>query len=135
VAGIASNPISVNQSKAYGDQKQLDKLKSGLTTTPMTGVPTPASSAGRPPTSGGGSSPASASGAGPQQGQEENVPPEHQKLFSRLAQSMKAAQLLMEAAQRPDAGPWTRFYADVAQQQYKALAEKTRTETPFFNGV
>jgi len=26
MAGIASNPISVNQSKQYGDQKALDKL-------------------------------------------------------------------------------------------------------------
>jgi len=131
VAGLPSNAISVNQAPAYGDKAALDKLKSGLTSTPMTGVPTPAPTAGRPPT--GSPSPA-AGGAGPQE-VPQNVPPEHQKLFTRLAQAMKASQLLMEAAQRPDAGPWTRFYADVAQQQYKALAEKARTETPFFSGA
>jgi hypothetical protein len=133
MAGIASNPISVNQSKQYGDQKQLDKLKSGLTTTPMTGVPTPASSAGRPPTSGGGSSPASASGAGPQQ--VDNIPPEHRVLMAQMASAAKTARVLQEKAAAPDAGPWLQYYAAVAAERYQTLALKVKAETPFFSNV
>jgi hypothetical protein len=130
MAGIASNPVSVNQSKQYGDQKQLDKLKSGLTTTPMTGVPTPASTAGRPPTRGGGPSPASASGAGPQQ--TDNVPPEHRAMMAQMASAAKTASVLQQKAAAPDAGPWLQYYAAVAVQRYQALALKVKAETPFF---
>jgi hypothetical protein len=126
MAGLPSNPISINQSPAYGDQKALDKLKTGLTSTPMSGVPTPAPTAGRPPTRGGGSPQASPGGGGPQP----VVPPEHQQLFDQFAQAMRAAQILTQAAQQPGAGPWTQFYAQVATKQYRDLAEKVRTDTP-----
>ena len=127
MAGLPSNPISINQAPAYGDKKQLDKLKTGLTSTPMTGVPILAPTAGRPPT-GGGSPQASASGAGSQ-----GLPPEHQQLFDQFAQAMRAAQMLTQAAQQPGAGPWTVFYAQVAQKQYRDLATQIRRDTP--NGV
>jgi len=127
MAGLPSNPISINQAPAYGDKKQLDKLKTGLTSTPMTGVPVPAPTAGRPPTPGGGSAPASPGGG--QQG----LPPEHQQLFDQFAQAMRAAQILGQAAKQPGAGPWTLFYAQVAQKQYRELATQIRRDTP--NGV
>jgi hypothetical protein len=129
MAGIASNPISVNQSKQYGDQKQLDKLKSGLTTTPMTGVPTPASTAGRPPTRGGGPSPASASGAGPQ-----GVPPEHQQQMTELAMATRVKQYWDTiAVQYPSS--WSRMYAADADENYQRIAHEMRANTPFFNNV
>ena len=127
MAGLPSNAISVNQSPQYGDVKALDKLKTGLTSTPMTGVPIPKPTAGRPPT-GGGSPQARAGGAGSQ-----GLPPEHQQLFDQFAQAMRAAQILTQAAQQPGAGPWTMFYAQVAQKQYRDLAAQIRRDTP--NGV
>jgi hypothetical protein len=132
MAGIASNPVSVNQSKQYGDQKQLDKLKSGLTTTPMTGVPIPASTAGRPPTRGGGPSPASASGAGPQA--TANIPPEHQQAMSEFATATRVKQYWDTiAAQYPSS--WSRMYAADADENYQRIAHELRANTPFFSGA
>ena len=133
MAGIPSNSISINQAPAYGDKKALDKLRSGLTTTPMTGVKTPAPTAGRPPTSGGGP-PASASGAGPQQ-QVPPIPPEHMTMLQQLAQAARTAQILTQKSQQPDAGPWLRYYAAVATERYQEIAIKVKSETPFFAGV
>jgi hypothetical protein len=134
MAGLPSNAISVNQSKQYGDQKALDKLKTGLTSTPMTGVPIPAPTAGRPPTPGGGSAPASP-GGGQQPVPMGNIPAEHRVLMSQMAQAAKTAQVLKQKAAAPDAGPWLQYYAAVAVQRYQALALKVKTETPFFSGA
>jgi hypothetical protein len=133
MAGLPSNPISVNQSPQYGDVKALDKLKTGLTSTPMTGVPTPAPTAGRPPTRGG-SPQASASGAGSQV-PTGNIPEPHRVLLAQMAQAAKTAQVLRQKAAAPDAGPWLQYYAAVAAQRYQALALKVKVETPFFSGV
>jgi len=130
MAGLPSNPISVNQSPQYGDMKQLDKLKTGLTSTPMTGVPTPAPTAGRPPT-GGGSPQASASGAGSQV-PTGNIPEPHRALIQQMARAGKTAQVLQQKAAAPDAGPYLAYYAAVAAQRYEALALKVKAETPFF---
>ena len=127
MAGLPSNPISVNQSKQYGDVKALDKLKTGLTSTPMTGVPTPAPTAGRPPT-GGGSPQASASGG--QQG----LPPEHQQMMSEFAVATKVKQYWDSvAAQYPSS--WARMYAADADENYQRLAHEMRAATPFFSGT
>jgi hypothetical protein len=130
MAGIASNPISVNQSKQYGDTKALNKLKTGMTTTPMTGVPTPAPTAGRPPTRGGGEAPASAGGGAPQQ--VDNIPPEQRVLMAQMASAAKTARILQQKAAAPDAGPWLQYYAAAAAERYQALALKVKAETPFF---
>ena len=121
--------ISVNQTKQYGDTKALDAMKS-LTMTPMTGVPTPAPSAGRPPTPGGGSPQARPSGAGPQA---PAIPAEHQTAIQQMAQAMKTAKILSDKAAAPDAGPWLKYYAAVAAQRYQELALKLKADTPFFN--
>jgi len=128
MAGLPSNPISVNQSPQYGDMKQLDKLKTGLTSTPMTGVPIPAPTAGRPPT-GGGSPQASASGAGSQ-----GLPPEHQQMMSEFAVAARVKQYWDTiAAQYPSS--WSRMYAADADENYQRLAHEMRSATPFFSGV
>jgi hypothetical protein len=128
MAGLPSNPISVNQSPQYGDVKALDKLKTGLTSTPMTGVPTPAPTAGRPPTRGG-SPQASASGGGPQ-----GLPPEHQQMMSEFAVATKVKQYWDTiAAQYPSS--WSRMYAADADENYQRLAHEMRASTPFFSGA
>ena len=127
MAGLPSNPISINQAPAYGDQKQLQKLRTGLTSTPMTGVPTPAPTAGRP------------AKGGPQQQQPQQqpqqapqIPPEHMTMMQEMAQAMKTAQILTQKAAQPDAGPWLKYYAGIATERYQALALKVKAQTPFF---
>lgn len=117
--------ISVNQTKQYGDQKALDAMKA-LTKTPMTGVPTPAPSAGRPPTRGGGSPQASPGGAGPQ-----GVDPAHQEQMTEFATAARVKQYWDTiAAQYPSS--WSRMYAADADENYQRLAQKVRSDTPFF---
>jgi len=125
MAGLPSNPISVNQSPAYGDRKQLDKLKTGLTTTPMTGVPTPAATAGRPP---GSTSGPTASPGGPAPSE---VPPEHQQAMSEFATAARVKQYWDTiAAQYPSS--WSRMYAADADENYQRLAHEMRAATPYF---
>ena len=129
MAGLPSNPISVNQQKQYGDTKYLEKLRTGLTSTPMTGVPTPAPTAGRP------RGPQQQQQAQPQQQvpqQAPQIPPEHMTMIQEMAQAMKTAQAFAQRAAAPDAGPWLKYYAAAADQRYQALAVKVKLETPFF---
>jgi hypothetical protein len=125
MAGRPSSPLSVNQSKQYGDAQLLDSMKS-QTTTPMTGVPTPAPTAGRPPTQGGGSPQASTGGAGSQ-----GVPPEHQQMMSEFATATRVKQYWDTiAAQYPSS--WSRMYAADADENYQKLAHEMRAATPYF---
>lgn len=123
MAGVGSNPVSVNQAPQYGDKTALDNVKKATTTTPMTGNETPIKGQG-----GGGpaqtpTTPASTPG----------VPLEHQNIMSEMARAMKTAQVLSQKAAAPDAGPWLQYYASVAAQRYQALAVKVKADTPFFN--
>lgn len=121
MAGVGSNPISVNQAKQYGDVSTIDRLKKATTTTPMTGNPTPMKGQG-----GGGPTPPGAPVPTP------GVPLEQQSLMSEMARAMKTAQVLSQKAAAPDAGPWLKYYASVAAQRYQALAVKLKADTPFF---
>jgi len=122
MAGVGSNPISVNQEKQYGDVSTIDRLKKATTTTPMTGNEKPMKGQG-----GGGQAQAPAAPA-PTPG----VPLEHQNMMGEMARAMKTAQVLSRKAAAPDAGPWLKYYASVAAQRYQALAVKVKAETPFF---
>lgn len=115
--------ISVNQSPTYGDKTALDAMKKGMTTTPMTGNPTPAPSAGRP--AGSGTSPAG-------DGLTPNIPVAHQEAADDIARKAWAAQVWAELASRPDAGPRTRMYANIAQRALQEAVSNTRARTPFF---
>jgi hypothetical protein len=116
--------ISVNQSKQYGDQKALDAMKA-TTTTPMTGVPTPAPSAGRPP--------------GPSQGQPQGGPsaqadidPGHMTKMEELALALRVKQYWDSvAAQYPSS--WSKMYAADADENYQRIAHEMRSVTPFFS--
>lgn len=121
MAGVGSSPLSVNQTKQYGDVSAIDRLKKATTTTPMTGNETPKQGQG-----GGGQAPAGAPAPTP------GVPPEQQSMMSEMARAMKTAQVLSQKAAAPDAGPWLKYYASVAAQRYQALAVKVKAETPFF---
>ena len=121
MAGRGSNPISVNQTKQYGDVSAIDRLKKATTTTPMTGNPTPIKGQ-----AGGGPTPQGAPAPTP------GVPLEHQDMMSQMARAMKTAQVLSQKAAAPDAGPWLKYYASVAAQRYQALAVKVKADTPFF---
>jgi len=123
MAGIGSSPLSVNQTKQYGDVSAIDRMKKATTTTPMTGNETPKKGQG-----GGGQAQAPAAPA-PTPG----VPLEHQNIMSEMARAMKTAQVLSQKAAAPDAGPWLKYYASVAAQRYQALAVKVKADTPFFN--
>jgi hypothetical protein len=123
VAG--SGNISVNQTKQYGDQQLLDSMKA-QTTTPMTGVPTPAPTAGRPAGSGGGTTPA------PMAGQQADVAPEHMDMMQQFAMASRVKQFWDNiAAQYPSS--WARMYAQDAEEQYQRLGHELRSKTPFFN--
>lgn len=118
--------ISVNQSPQYGDKTALDSASKAMTTTPMTGVPIPAPSAGRPPVAGR-PSPTAGGGAG-----QKEVPPEHLEKMSAFALAARVKQYWDGiAAQYPSA--WSRMYAADADEEYQRLAHEMRATTPFFN--
>jgi len=121
MAGVGSSPISVNQTKQYGDVSTIDRLKKATTTTPMTGNPKPLEGQ-----RGGGTAPSGSPVPTP------GVPLEHQNIMSEMARAMKTAQVLSQKAAAPDAGPWLKYYASVAAQRYQAIAVKVKADTPFF---
>jgi hypothetical protein len=118
--------ISVNQSPQYGDKTAIDSASKGMTETPMTGNPTPAPAAGRPVSSGGGvSQTGNAEDAG-------NIPPVHQEAADEVARKAWAAQFWADLASRPDAGPRTKMYAQIAQRSLQASMLNARNRTPYF---
>lgn len=126
MAGVGT--LSVNQTPEYGDKAALDKLKSGMTETPMTGNPTPAPTAGRPVTTGAGSE----SMVDPTTGQPVQVPLGHQEAARDVAAKAWAAREWAIMAQSPTAGPRVRLYAEAAQKALEAAMSGTRAQTPFF---
>lgn len=112
--------ISVNQSPQYGDKTALDNAAKAVTETPMTGNPTIAPSAGRPPT------------GGEPQPQPAGIPQAHQETADEVARKAWAAQVWAELAARPDAGPRTKLYAQIAQRALVEATKNARTRTPFF---
>ena len=119
MAGQASNPISVNQAPQYGDKIALQRLKT-LTTTPMTGVPTPAPTAGRP--QGSTTTP---------RGAKQGVPPDHLSKMDELATATKVKQYWDQvAAQYPSS--WSKMYKADADENYQRVAHELRAGTPFF---
>lgn len=115
-------PISVNQQKAYGDQKVLDTAKA-VKPGAVSGAMMPARKAGRPVQS----------GQQPQsQGQGSySVPPEHQALAQRVARSQAVRDYWAGVAQNfPSA--WSRMYLTAAEKDLQAAALEARKQTPWF---
>lgn len=116
--------ISVNQTPQYGDKTKLESLNKNLTKTPMTGVPTPAPTAGRPPTAGGGQQPTQAA---PQP----VVPTEHQDMMTQFAQAYRTHQFWQGVVQQYPS-EWSRLYAKEAERVYLQKQVELRNATPFF---
>jgi hypothetical protein len=119
--------ISVNQTPQYGDKTALESASKGMTETPMTGTPTPAPTAGRPVSSGGG---VSQTGNADDTGN--TIPPAHQEAAADVARKAWAAQFWADLAGRPDAGPRTKMYAQIAQRSLQAAMMDARNRTPYF---
>ena len=116
--------ISVNQSPNYGDKKKIDALSKNMTKTPMTGVPTPAPTAGRPPT---GAQPQPAQGTTPASG----VPQEHTTMMQQYAQAFRTNQFWQGVvAQYPS--EWSKMYAQEAADVLSTVQSQLRNSTPFF---
>ena len=117
--------ISVNQTPQYGDKKKLDAVKKGLTKTPMTGVPTPAPTAGRP------------AKGGPQPQQEstdttaKGVPGEHSTLMKQYATAFRTNQYWQGVLQKYPS-EWSKMYAQEAKEVLTTLQQQLRSSTPFF---
>jgi hypothetical protein len=125
------SPISVNQQPAHGDKTVLEQTAKATKAGAVSGAVMSAPKAGRP------AGRANAQGARgePPQGaaaQQAAIPQEHVDLIAQLPYAQRAAQQLAQAAQRPDAGPFVRFYAQMAQNAYQRLAMNVRKSTPFF---
>jgi len=130
MAGLGTNPISVNQAPQYGDKSAIENMERSMSATPMTqqAVPRRGTSQTAPAAPPQGAPPAAAPGVAAPSG----VPQAHLDMFSAQALALKAAQSLGAKASAPGAGPWLRYYADVAAQRYNALAAHTKANTPFF---
>ena len=109
--------------KAYGDQKALDDLKTATKPLPISGAMAQKRGPGRPA----GSKQASAAPT-----QSADVPPEHAELAAKAAIAQRAYMQLAAYAQSPEAGPWTRFYAELARSQFEHAALEARNQTPWF---
>jgi len=116
--------ISVNQTPQYGDKTAIDSASKAMTETPMTGTPTAAPGAGRPATGD------SQTGNTPDTGI--SIPVAHQEAADDVARKAWAAQAWAELASRPDAGPRTKMYANIAQRALQEAVSNTRNRTPFF---
>lgn len=118
--------ISVNQTAQYGEKTAIDKLKSTMTETAMTGVPTPAPTAGRPPS---GQTPTQAP---PQPGGAQGgVPAEHTGKMGQFAQAFRTNQYWQGVvAQYPS--EWARMYAQEAADVLSKVQADLRNSTPFF---
>lgn len=114
--------ISVNQSPQYGDKTALESASKAVTETPMTGNAAPARGAGRPP---------SAQQTPPEQ-PIGGVPTAHREAAAEVARKAWAAQVWRNLANRPDAGPRTKLYAQVAERALQAAMQSARGRTPFF---
>lgn len=105
-------------------------MKKAVTTTPMTGVATPAPTAGRPP--GGGATRATGNTPPPQPvPKQSRVAPEHQTVIEEMAQAFRTQQFWQNVlAQYPS--EWSRMYAKDAERAYQQARQKARAATPYF---
>jgi len=113
----------------YGDSTVLDKFRSATKPMPISGAPAPKRGPGRPA-----GQPAPAPAAGTTVGSSGGgaLPPEASMMASRAALAQRSYMRLVEAAQRPDAGPWTQFYAQLAQQHFEKTVMDARNNSPWF---
>ena len=118
---MATNNISVNQQKGYGDQKVLDEVAKATKTAPISGAQVPDNGPGRPST---GDAPGNTPAAG-------NIPEEHTALFGALAMADKTRQFWQNVAVNYPS-PVTQLYAERATSDFETLAQRTRQDTPFF---
>ncbi len=114
--------ISVSQTAQYGDKNAIQKLKQGMTTTPMTGNPIAKPTAGRP----------QGSTTAPQQGADLPLPTVHQEALDDLARKAWAAQAWQQMVRSPQAGPYVRMYAEAAMKRYQQAAMRVKNRTPYF---
>jgi len=121
-SGIGSNPISVNQTPQYGDKTAIDNLKRATAPLPDGSV--------APRTNG--RSPGPSPDAQPT-AIASNIPEDHRRLIEAAAQAAKTAYSFYERTQKPESGPWMRYYAAVAAARYAQLAKEAQVGTPFFN--
>jgi hypothetical protein len=119
---MATLPLS-NPEKQYGDAKTLDTFKVATKPLPVSGAPAPVRGPGRPT----GTAPAATAAGG-----QSSLPPEHAALATKVAIAQRTYMQLAAYAQRPDAGPWTRFYAELAKSQFERAALEAREQTPFY---
>lgn len=117
--------ISVNQTPQYGDKTKLASLNKNLTKTPMSGVPTPAPTAGRPPTTGG-------QQQAPQAGPQQTVPVEHEDMMAQFAQAYRTHQF-WQGVVKQYPSEWSRLYAKEAERVYLQKQVELRNATPFFS--
>ena len=108
----------------YGDATVLDKFRTATKPLPVSGAPAPKRGPGRPS---GATAPAPT--AAPNGG---GQLPEDVVLAEKVAIAQRAYMQLTAAAQRPDAGPWTRFYAELAKSQFEHAALEARNQTPWY---
>ena len=121
MTGQASSAISVNQTAQHGDKTALDRAKKSMTSTPMTGNPTPQPTAGRPPGS-----------TLPSSGTDVPMPTVHAEAINDFALKTWTARTLQEAAMQPGAGPLTKMYAQASKERYKNAAVRVKNRTPNF---
>jgi hypothetical protein len=123
-----SSTISVNQTPQYGDKTALDSVQKAMTTTPMTGNPTPAPGPGRPST--GLQTPPTTSQQAPPP-EAEVMPGEHQTIMDQVAQAYRT-KVFWDNVLKNYPSEWSRMYASDATQTYNSLAGQLRNGTPFF---
>ena len=125
--------ISVNQAPQYGDKTVLEQSAKATKSGAVSGAVVLAPRAGRPA---GRATAQGAQGGVPPQGaaaQQAAIPQEHVELIQKLPYVERAAIDLAARAQGPGAGPYTQFYAGVAQRYYEYVANRVHDETPFFD--
>ena len=66
------------------------------------------------------------------QEQPHEVPAEHRTMMQQYAQALSAYERLKNMAEAADAGPWVKYYAEVARQQVEEVAVRLKDNTPSF---
>jgi hypothetical protein len=111
----------------YGDVNKLKQMSTGVKKTGGTyGATVQRNPVGRPQ---GDNSAAVAPATSPQG---TPIPEEQVSAMQVFANAEKTAQDWLLAAQRPDAGPFVRAYAEQARQVANKLALQLKTQTPNF---
>ncbi len=63
---------------------------------------------------------------------EAQIPPEHQALIQKYAEASRVESRWGRLAQAADAGPWVKYYYQIAQQQMFQAAQQLKDQTPNF---